>query len=140
MTKYLGDFTANTSVRGTFNTRDKADGAPITLAGTPALAVYKDGGTTETTTGVALTVDFDSRTGHHLFVITTTDAFYATGSDYRVVLTAGTVDGESVVGVEVGSFSIENRSNQKNLKVGQSYTHTNDDTTDAVEVTITETP
>jgi len=109
MTKYLGDFAAGVSVRGTFQTRAKATGAPITLAGSPALAVYKDGNATETTTGVALTVDFDSRTGHHLYAITTTDAFYSTGSDYRIVLTAGTVDGESQVGVEVGSFSIENR-------------------------------
>jgi hypothetical protein len=111
MTKYLGDFAAGVTVRGTFNTRAKATGAPITLAGTPAVAVYKDGSTTETTTGVAsISVDFDARTGHHLYAITTSDAFYAAGSDYRIVLTAGTVDGESVVGVEVGSFSILNRS------------------------------
>jgi hypothetical protein len=107
--KYLGDFAAGATVRGTFQTRTKATGAPITLAGSPTLAVYKDGNTTETTTGVVLTVDFDSRTGHHLYAITTTDSFYATGSDYRIVITAGTVDGESQVGVEVGSFSIENR-------------------------------
>jgi len=109
MTKYIGDFAAGVTVRGSFSTRKKADGAPITLAGSPTLAVYKDGNATETTTGVALTIDFDSRTGHHLYAITTTDAFYSAGSDYRIVLTAGTVDGESVVGVEVGSFSIENR-------------------------------
>jgi hypothetical protein len=109
MSKYLGDFAAGVTVRGTFNTRAKATGAPIAMAGSPALAVYKDGNTTETTTGVVLTEAFDSRVGHHLFAITTTDAFYATGSDYRIVLTAGTVDGESVVGVEVGSFSIQNR-------------------------------
>jgi hypothetical protein len=109
MADYLGDFADDATVRGSFNTRD-ADGAPITLAGTPTLAVYKDAGTTESTAGVTLTVDFDSRTGHHVFVIdTSSDAFYATGSDYRVVLTAGTVDGTSVVGVCVGSFSIQNR-------------------------------
>jgi hypothetical protein len=137
MTKYLGDFAAGVSVRGTFQTRAKATGAPITLAGSPALAVYKDGGTTETTTGVALTVDFDSRTGHHLYAITTTDAFYATGSDYRIVITAGTVDGESVVGVEVASFSICNRSH---IAIGQSYTHENDATEESVAVTVTKTP
>jgi hypothetical protein len=137
MSKYIGDFAAGVSVRGTFNTRTKADGAPITLAGSPALAVYKDGNTTETTTGVALTVDFDSRTGHHLYAITTTDSFYATGSDYRIVLTAGTVDGESVVGVEVGSFSICNRSH---IAIGQSYTHENDATEESVAVTVTKTP
>jgi hypothetical protein len=137
MTKYLGDFAAGVTVRGTFQTRFKDTGAPITLADSPALAVYKDGDTTEATTGVALTVDFDSRTGHHLYAITTTDAFYATGSDYRIVLTAGTVDGESVVGVEVGSFSICNRSH---ITIGQSYTHENDATEESVAVTVTKTP
>ena len=110
--QYLGDFNTGATVRGGFNTR-KSDGTPITLAGTPALSVYKDGNTTETTTGVTLTVDFDnvvnSRTGHHLFAIDTSDAFYSSGSDFRVVITTGTVDGVSVVGVQVGSFSILNR-------------------------------
>ena len=107
--QYLGDFATGSTVRGAFNTR-KADGTPITLAGTPALSVYKDGNTTETTTGVTLTVDFDSRTGHHLFAIDTSNAFYTSGSDFRVVITTGTVDSVSVVGVQVGSFSLANRS------------------------------
>jgi hypothetical protein len=106
--QYLGDITSGTTIRGSFNTRTAA-GTPITLGGTPVLSVYKDAGTTETTTGVTLTVDFDSRTGHHVFAVVTSDAFYSTGSDYRVVITTGTVDGTSVVGTEVGSFSIQNR-------------------------------
>ena len=106
--QYLGDITSGTTIRGSFNTRTAA-GVPITLGGTPVLSVYKDAGTTETTTGVTLTVDFDSRTGHHVFAVVTTDGFYSTGSDYRVVITTGTVDGTSVVGTEVGSFSIQNR-------------------------------
>lgn len=106
--QYLGDIASGTTIRGSFNTRTAA-GVPITLGGSPVLSVYKDGGTTETTTGVTLTVDFDSRTGHHVFAIATSDAFYTTGSDYRVVITTGTVDGTSVVGTEVGSFSIQNR-------------------------------
>lgn len=111
MANYLGDFAAGATVRGDFNTRAKATGAPITLASTPSLCVYKDGSVSESTAGVALTVDFDSTTGSHLFAIdTSADAFYATGSDYRIKIAAGTVDGESVVGVTVASFSIENRS------------------------------
>ena len=106
--QYLGDITSGTTIRGSFNTRTAA-GVPITLGGTPVLSVYKDAGTTETTTGVTLTLDFDSRTGHHVFSIVTSDAFYSTGSDYRVVITTGTVDGTSVVGTEVGSFSVQNR-------------------------------
>lgn len=110
--KYLGDFPASSVVRGFFNTR-KADGTPITLAGTPALAVYKSNSTTESTSGVsAITVDFDSRTGLHLFSIDTSadGTFYSSATDFRVVLTAGTVDSISVVGVEVATFSIDNRS------------------------------
>lgn len=110
--KNLGDFRVGETIRGTFNTR-KADGTPITLAGTPALSVYKSNSTTETTTGVSsITVDFDSRTGLHFYSIDTSadGTFYSTATDFRVVLTAGTVDSISVVGVEVGSFSIENRS------------------------------
>ena len=107
--RYLGDIAEDGIIRGSFNTR-QADGTPITLAGTPSLAVYKDAGVSESTAGVTLTVDFDSITGLHLFTIdTSADAFYATGSDYRVVIAAGTVDGVSVVGVEVGAFSIQNR-------------------------------
>lgn len=133
---HLGDIAEDSTLRGSFNTRG-SDGAPITLAGTPALAVYKDAGTTESTAGVTLTVDFDSRTGLHIFTIdTSSDAFYAAGSDYQVVITSGTVDGTSVVGVRVASFSIANRAA---ISVGKSYTHTNDSTTDAVAVTITET-
>ena len=139
MANYLGDFAEDAMVRGAFNTRAKATGAPIIIAGTPTLAVYKDANAVESTAGVAaISIDFDARTGHHLFAIdTSADAFYATGSDYRIVLTAGTVDGESVVGVEVGSFSIENRGN---VKLGRSLTHTNAVTAETAAVTISETP
>lgn len=107
--RYLGDFVEDDTVVACFNTR-QADGTPITLGGTPAVSVYKDGGTTESTAGVTLTVDFDSRTGLHLVAVdTSADAFYATGSDYSIVVTTGTVDSVSVVGTEVASFSIENR-------------------------------
>jgi hypothetical protein len=106
---YAGDFTTGSTVRVRFNTH-KADGTPITLAGTPAISVYK-GSTTESTAGVSLTVDYDSRTGLHDVVIDTSasGAFYAAGNDFDIVITAGTVDGISVVGTVVGSFSIQNR-------------------------------
>lgn len=95
--------------------------APITLAGTPALSVYKDS-TTESTAGVTLTVDYDSRTGtHHVLIDTSADAFYEVGKSYTVVITTGTVSGVSVVGSVVGSFSIENRFQEVDLvKIGAS--------------------
>jgi hypothetical protein len=110
--RYLGDFTPGKTIRGRFNTVRPSTGAPFTLAGTPTLAVYKDGGTTESTAGVTLTVDFDARTGMHFYAIDTSadGTFYSAASDFTVVLTAGTVDSVSAVGLVVGAFSLANRS------------------------------
>lgn len=84
-------------------------GAPATLSGTPVLSVYKNGSATQTTTGVTLTVDFDTVTGLNQVTIATTDVFYATGNDFSVIITTGTVGGTSVVGYVIGLFSIEGR-------------------------------
>jgi hypothetical protein len=107
---YIGDFLVGATVRGTFNTRT-ASGAPVTLT-SGTLRVYKDDGTTESSAGITLTTDFDSRTGLHQFEIDTSadGTFYSAGSDFYIVLTVGTVDGVSVVGVCVAHFSIRNRS------------------------------
>lgn len=104
----VGDFNAAAVVYLTFSTTGTT-GAPLTLAGTPAVSVYKDGNTTETTTGVTLTVDYDSVTGLHHVAIDTTDSFYAVGSSFQVVITTGTVGGTSVVGHVIGFFSIERK-------------------------------
>lgn len=111
---YRGDFAAGQVVRFRFSTYANSN-APITLAGGPTLAVYKDGGLVESTAGLTLTVDFDARTGLHLVAIDTAAdaAFYAAGSDFDVVFTAGTVDSISVVGTVVGSFSVANRADTK---------------------------
>lgn len=105
---WLGNLVEDQIIDFKFSTWD-ADGDPITLAGSPAVSVYKGNGTTESTTGVTLTVDFDARTGSHHVRIDTSDAFYAVANDYQVLITAGTVDGKSVVGVMLAAFSIENR-------------------------------
>ncbi len=104
---HRGDYRANDVVYGKFTTR-QSTGAPFTLAGTPALSVYKDNNTTESTTGVTLTVDFDSRTGlNHFAIDTSTDGtFYAEGHQFDVVITTGTVNSISVVGEVVGTFTL----------------------------------
>jgi hypothetical protein len=104
----LGDRAEDSTINFTFPTQ-KADGTPITLLGSPVLSVYKDDNTTESTAGITLNVDHDSRTGMNHVKIILTDAFYVTGSDYSVVITTGTVNGVSVVGKTVAQFSIENR-------------------------------
>lgn len=109
--KYLGDFNLGATICFLFNTIDPT-GVPITLAGSPAVSVYKGSNTTEVTTGVTLTVDYDGRTGLHMLMIDTSSdgTFYATGNDFKCVLTAGTVYGVSQAGRELVSFSIGNRS------------------------------
>lgn len=77
--------------------------------------IYKDGSATEktTTNGITVTSPFDSVVGRHLIEIDTSNAtgdsgFWASGSAYFVEFnTAKTVSGQTVSGLEVGSFSLE---------------------------------
>lgn len=105
---YAGDFALGSTIDIKFTTRQFSTGAPFTLAGTPAVAAYPDNSTTEITAGITLTVDFDARTGlNNVRVVATGANGYAAGSSYALVITAGTVDGVSVVGEVVGSFTLE---------------------------------
>lgn len=109
MSDYHGDILAGAVLRFTFPTA--LNGAPLTLAGSPTLACYKDGGTTEVATGLTLTIDFDGKTGTHQVVVDTSSdgTFYAAGHEYALLLVGGTVSGVSVTGTPVGQFSIQNR-------------------------------
>ena len=119
--KHLGNLTEDQIIDFTFSTHS-ADGTPTSLAGTPAISVYKANSTTQTTEGVTLTVDFDSVTGlNHVRIDTSAHAFYATGNDYSVIITTGTVDGTSVVGTTLAVFSIENRYVEETPQTGDSY-------------------
>ncbi len=121
MSGHLGDFDASAVVYGKFTTFRPSTGAPFTLAGTPALSVYKDNSTTQSTTGVTLSADFDSVTGLHHFAIDTSadGTFYAAGSFFDVVITAGSVDSVSVVGTVVGSFTLRKTSALKPTTAGR---------------------
>jgi hypothetical protein len=99
----LGPQPLGTSI--VFNFTTSVNGVPTTLLGSPVLSVYKDS-LTETTTGPTLTVDYDSRTGFNHVVVATTDAFYAAGSFYSVVITTGTLQGVSMIGYVVGTFQL----------------------------------
>jgi len=105
---YLGDFIKDDTVRFYWNSFNAA-GASITRATNGTVSVYEEGGTTQFTTGVTDTEDFDSLTGVHLCAVVTTDSQYEAGKDYAVVLSAATIDGETVNAV-LAHFSIENRS------------------------------
>lgn len=106
-TQVLGDFIPTSTFQCFFTTYRYDTGAPATLAGTPAVKVYKDGdATSEVTTGLTLTADFDSITGSNLVAVDTSNAFYAAGHDYTISITAGTVNTVSVVGFKPCRFSV----------------------------------
>jgi hypothetical protein len=104
---YKGDFTAGDTIDFKFTTRNFSTGAPFSLSG-GTVAVYKGSSTTESTAGVTLTADFDSRTGlNHVTITTGSDGtFYSDGSQFDVVITAGTVNSVSVVGEAIGRFTL----------------------------------
>jgi hypothetical protein len=106
----LGDRLPGQIIDFKFTTVD-GTGLPTTLAGSPVVSVYKNNSTTQSTSGVTLTVDFDSITGlNHVRIDTSADAtFYAAGNDFQAVITTGTVGGISVVGYELKDFSLAYR-------------------------------
>lgn len=105
---YLGDYHEDETVHFLWSTCDAA-GASITRATDGTVSVYKDNGTTQSVAGVTDTEDFDSLTGVHACAVDlSADAFYATGADYSVVVSAMTVDGQ-VINTPLAHFSIENR-------------------------------
>lgn len=102
----MRDITLGDTFTSSFTTRNTS-GVPTTLAGTPAVSVYYGSNLTEITAGVTLGVDHDGRTGLNLVtVVATTGNGYTNGIDCRIVITAGTVSGSSVVGEVVEEFTI----------------------------------
>lgn len=105
---YIGDFPLGATFDLKFTTRTFSTGAPGTMS-SGAVAAYVDNSATEITAGITLTADFDSRTGlNHLRVVASGGNGFASGSNYQLVLTAGTVGGVSVVGEVIAHFSIDN--------------------------------
>lgn len=119
--KHLGDYDTSKVIYGKFTTFRPSTGAAFTLAGTPALSVYKDNSTAQSTSGVTLTADFDSVTGLNHFAIDTSSdgTFYSADSNFDVVITTGTVDSVSVVGAVVASFTLRKNSGLKATVAGR---------------------
>lgn len=99
------DILKGTTVRIPFNTNG-ADGASITIGtnGTPFAIV--DGSTTEVTTGVSLSEDFDSRTGMHFIAVDTSQSGFTIGSEVLVGIHTNTIDSKTV-NAWVGRFGIQ---------------------------------
>src|SRR5687768_16324098 len=107
---YHGDIRLGDTSDMKFTTRRGDTGTPHTLAGSPAVAAYVGNGTTEITSGITLTVDFESRRWlNNVRVVATGGNAFATETNVAMVITAGTVNSVSVVGEVVGTFSIDNR-------------------------------
>lgn len=104
---YLGDILPGQTIDFMWNSNSGA-GASITRATNGTISVYKGNDTTQTTTGVTDTEDFDTLTGVHHVRIVTTNAFYVAGENYMVVLSGATIDGQTVNAV-LAHFSILNR-------------------------------
>jgi hypothetical protein len=110
--QYLGDYKEDYATLNFKFSTHKADGTPIALVD-GVISVYKADGTSASTDGITLTADFNSKTGlNHVLIDLSSHAFYAIANDYQVVITAGTVDSISVIGIVVAQFSIENRFNE----------------------------
>src|SRR5882724_8238571 len=107
----MRDYALGTTFDIKFTSRRFSTGAPFTLAGSPVISAYPDNSTTQLTAGITLSVDFDSVTGlNNVRVVATGGNGYASGSNYALVITTGTVDSVSVVGEVVGEFSLEAQS------------------------------
>ena len=90
-----------------FTTRRFTTGVPFMLAGSPVLSAYPDNSLAQLTAGITLTINLDGVVGlNHVRVVPSGANGYVEGSRYTLVLTAGTVDGVSVVGEVVGSFRV----------------------------------
>jgi hypothetical protein len=134
---YLGDFATGVTIYKKFTTVTTT-GAPTQLAGTPVISVYQTNSTTQSTSGVTLTVDFDGLTGlNNVAIDTSSDGtFYATARDFQIVITTGTVGGTSVVGYVVGEFSLNNRSALRPATAGRTLVVSSSGLADAQTVSI----
>jgi len=113
MSKYLGDFKAGETVPVFWSSNEVA-GGQVARSAAGTIRVYKGAPATPatTTTGVTDRATYNSKTGLNAVEIVTTDAFYAAGNDFAVVLEAATIDGETVTSV-LAQFSIEHRSDKE---------------------------
>ncbi len=101
------------------NSLDTGETNNATISGL-AVAVYKDANTNETTDGVSVSANYDGRTGLILITIdpTANTGFYSVGSHFFVVVTAGTVNGRSLVNKVLYDFTISHLPNAASMIVG----------------------
>jgi hypothetical protein len=128
MYPFLGDFELGKTIFFPFATFNSS-GASVTLTGLTVtdIEVYKGASMTQRASdnGYALVdtdgIDLDGITGIHGFTVDTNDnsdaGFYAAGNDYTVVISAVTIDSQTVNFI-AGRFSLNNRSGSGVVKSG----------------------
>jgi hypothetical protein len=103
--QYVGDYQIDDTVRIMWNTFG-GDGESITRGTNGTVSWYEDGSTTQSTSGVTDSEDFDSLTGVHLVSIAATAANgFEDGKTYHVVVSGAAVDGQTI-NAEIGMFTI----------------------------------
>lgn len=105
---YAGDFTAGATVALPFETQ--VNGALFAVSSLAVALFDLTAPTVAITAAITLTQSVNSVTGSHMAEIDTSNGAYGAGKDYVLRPTAGTVNGVSIIGMELGRFSLQNRS------------------------------
>lgn len=114
----MRDITLGETIDFKFTTAEPDTGAPIALAGTPAISAYIGNSTTQITAGITLSVDFDGVTGlNNVRVVATSGNGYTDQSDVALIITTGTVDSVSAVGYKVAEFTIGRSAANSSTKI-----------------------
>ncbi len=102
---YLGDFTFGTTVNRKFTTVGSS-GAPAALS-SAAVVVYRSGSTVETSSGVVLTVSYDTRTGlNDLTISMATNGIFSSAGSFSAVISSGGVASADLAGYVVAEWSL----------------------------------
>ena len=106
----IPDYALGSTLDFPFPSRSKT-GASIAPVGATFACRVGDGTTANITAGITATISVNTVVGdNNVRIVATAGNGFAAGETYHVVFTAGTVDGESVVGQSVGTFTLEKTS------------------------------
>src|SRR5688572_27079212 len=108
MANFQGDYLSGDTIAMWYYSFNSL-GASATPSSSGSVVVYKDGGLTETSVGVAThTLGADSRVGCNLVVIASAASqnFYSLGGKFEVIASGSSVDGQ-FVNIPVGTFTIQ---------------------------------
>ena len=107
---YWGDFLSGDTVELHYFSFNSL-GASVTPSSAGSVIVYKTGSAVQTSVGVVThTLGYDSIVGFNRVVVNSlaSTAFYTPGTDYTLIASGSSVDGQ-FVNIPVGTFSIQNR-------------------------------